>query len=57
MTHNGDYNGIAPTGKRVILRGIMFLRFSDDQVRECWLECDIVGLMRQLGATTLESQI
>lgn len=56
MTHKGDYNGLAATGKSVVLRGIMFLRFSDEQVRECWLECDFIGLLRQLGAATLENQ-
>ena len=57
MTHQREYNGIAATGKQVTLRGIMFLRFVGAQVNECWLECDFIGLMRQLGAMTLEGQI
>ena len=56
MTHQRDYNGIAATGKQVTLRGIMFLRFAGEQVRECWLECDFIGLMRQLGTMMLENQ-
>jgi predicted ester cyclase len=49
MTHEGEFNGIPPTGKRVTLPGIRIMRFAGDKVIECWSESDLMGLMQQLG--------
>lgn len=50
MTHLGEFQGIPPTGRRVRLDGISFMRFADGKVAERWNEADFLGLMRQLGA-------
>ncbi len=49
-THEGPFLGIAPTGKRATLSGIIIDRVSDGQIVESWAQFDILGLLHQLGA-------
>jgi predicted ester cyclase len=49
-THQGDYMGIAPTGKDVEFTGISFYRIEGDKIAESWTAEDQLGLMRQIGA-------
>jgi steroid delta-isomerase-like uncharacterized protein len=35
-THRGEWNGIAPTGKRVEATGLSFMRIKDDKIQESW---------------------
>jgi predicted ester cyclase len=49
-THQGDFQGMAPTGKRVAFTGIAMFRIADGQAVEHWGEMDILGMMQQLGA-------
>jgi predicted ester cyclase len=48
-THRGDFQGIAPTGKRVTVVGNALNRFAGDKQVEVWMEFDTLGLMQQLG--------
>lgn len=48
-THNGDFQGISPTGKRVEISGIAVARIKDGKIVERWLELDQMGMMQQLG--------
>jgi predicted ester cyclase len=48
-THQGEFMGIAPTGKSITLTGILVSRFADDKVVEDWNNYDALGLMQQLG--------
>jgi len=50
-THQGDFNGVAPTGKRVEVRGVQIGRFENGQIVERWGSTDELGLMAQIGAT------
>jgi predicted ester cyclase len=50
-THNGIFQGIAPTGKRVSFGQIGIYRMVDGKIAEIWEEADLLGLMQQLGAT------
>jgi predicted ester cyclase len=52
-THTGVFMGIAPTGKRVSFTGISIDRIAGGKVVESWMNWDELGLLRQLGATTL----
>ena len=52
-THTGTFMGIAPTGKRVSFTGISIDRIAGGKVVESWINWDELGLLRQLGATTL----
>ena len=48
-THQGEFRGIAPTGKELDITGIGIFRFSDGKVVESWDNFDQLGMMRQLG--------
>jgi len=49
-THEGEFNGIAPTGRKIQVRAMEFLRFSDGKMVERWGVTDQIGLLEQLGA-------
>jgi steroid delta-isomerase-like uncharacterized protein len=49
-THEGELFGLAPTGKRVTMGGILFLRIADGKIVERWATNDTLGLLQQLGA-------
>src|SRR5271156_3651729 len=48
-THQGDFMGIAPTGKQFAVTGIHIYRFGDGKLQEEWENWDTLGLLRQLG--------
>jgi steroid delta-isomerase-like uncharacterized protein len=50
-THKGDFKGIAPTGKRVEVRGLQIGRFESGQIVERWGSSDDLGILEQIGAT------
>jgi steroid delta-isomerase-like uncharacterized protein len=49
-THQGEYLGIAPTGKHVAVMGTVTLRIAHGKFQEGWLNMDTLGLLQQLGA-------
>jgi steroid delta-isomerase-like uncharacterized protein len=49
-THEGAFQGIPPTGRRVTLTGISIWRVEGGQIVESWHELDTMGLLQQLGA-------
>jgi len=49
-THAGEFFGIPPTGRPVVMPGVQVLRFQDGRVVEHWAFHDDMGVMRQLGA-------
>jgi predicted ester cyclase len=50
-THSGDFQNIAPTGRRITFGQIAIYRVVDGKISEIWEEADLWGLMQQLGAT------
>jgi predicted ester cyclase len=48
-THEGPFMGVAPTGKRVKVDGIVIDHVRDGKTFERWVQYDGLGLMRQLG--------
>jgi len=48
-THKGEFMGIIPTGKKVVMTGVSFVHIVDGKILEEWSEMDILGLIRQLG--------
>jgi steroid delta-isomerase-like uncharacterized protein len=48
-THQGELEGIAPTGRRVESTGIIISRIEGGKIAEDWANFDDLGLMRQLG--------
>lgn len=49
-THEGDFQGIAPTGETVQITGMGIARVENGRIAESWWEFDAIGLMTQLGA-------
>lgn len=49
-THQGEFQGVAPTGKRIKVRGLQIGRFQNSQIVERWGSTDELGIMRQLDA-------
>jgi predicted ester cyclase len=49
-THGGQGLGVAPTGRKVSIQGIVILRIVDGQIVEGWNSYDQLGLLRQTGA-------
>jgi predicted ester cyclase len=49
-THLGEFEGVAPTGKRVEFKGNSIDRVVEGRIVESWVEVDVLGVMRQLGA-------
>ncbi len=49
-THRGEFQGIAPTGKRIEVSLIDVVRVEDGKFAEHWGGPDMLDLLRQLGA-------
>lgn len=49
-THQGDWRGIAPTGRPVKIAGIQTNRLNNGQIIEQWLVVDQLGMLQQMGA-------
>ena len=48
-THDGELQGLAPTGLPVVFTGINVYRIACGQIVEGWSEPDALGLLQQLG--------
>jgi steroid delta-isomerase-like uncharacterized protein len=48
-THEGEFMGVAATGKRVEAMGVDIVRMADGEIVEHWGEFDAMGLLRQIG--------
>lgn len=48
-THEGVWRGAEPTGERVGMALMMFMRFEDGRMVELWESDDQLGFRRQLG--------
>ncbi len=53
-THQGEFMGIAPTGKEVTWSETHIGRYVDGKLAEHWGDGDDLGLLRQLGAAPVE---
>jgi predicted ester cyclase len=51
-THKGEFQGYAPTGKRVSWTGINIYRVECGRIAEIWSEVDALGRIEQLISTT-----
>jgi predicted ester cyclase len=49
-THLGEFEGISPTGKRIEFVGHSIDSMVEGKIVESWVEVDMLGVMRQLGA-------
>jgi steroid delta-isomerase-like uncharacterized protein len=49
-THQGEFMGMPPSGKRIEVEGIDIVRVRDGQATEHWGVTDTMTMMQQLGA-------
>lgn len=49
-THDGAFQGLAPTGKPISVRGMQIGRFENGKMVERWGSSDELGILKQLGA-------
>lgn len=56
-THEGEFQGFPPTGKRVKLTGIDIDRVAGGKVVECWMAMDELGLLLQLGVIPRQTAV
>jgi steroid delta-isomerase-like uncharacterized protein len=52
-TQNGPLMGIAPSGKKVKIRGLQISKFRDGKMVERWGSSDQLGILQQIGATAI----
>lgn len=52
-THRGPLAGIAPTGRKMKIRGAQLAKFKDGKMVERWGSSDQLGMLTQLGVTQL----
>jgi len=55
-THRGDGLGVAASGRRVSIAGVVIVRFVDGVMAESWNSWDQLGLLRQIGAIPAPDQ-
>lgn len=48
-THEGAFQGVAPTGKRFEVTALQLARFEDGRCVERWGSTDELGMLKQLG--------
>ncbi len=48
-THQGEFMGIAPTGRKISARGVQIARFENGKMVERWGSSDQLGILQQLG--------
>ena len=48
-THQGEFMGVAPTGRSVTYNEMFIFRFADGRVVETWGVVDVYAQMRQIG--------
>jgi ketosteroid isomerase-like protein len=48
-THNGEFMGIAPTGRKFTQAGTSIYRIVGGKIEEAWWLADSLGLLQQLG--------
>ena len=54
-THDGDFAGVAPTGRKISARGVQIARFEDGKIVERWGSSDELGILQQLDAAPASS--
>ncbi|MDD1673081.1 MAG: ester cyclase [Methanomicrobiales archaeon] len=47
--HKGEFMGLPPSGKAIVMTGIEIFRLRNGKIVELWGEANLLGLMQQLG--------
>lgn len=54
-THEGEFNGVEPTGTEVEYEGMAIHAFDGDRIAESWWIADRLAQLRQIGAVDVEA--
>ena len=49
-THQGEFQGVPPTSKRIEITGMVISRIANGKIVEQWGNPNLLGLMQQIGA-------
>jgi steroid delta-isomerase-like uncharacterized protein len=49
-THQGEFQGVAPTGRQMTMTGVTVFRIANGKLIDGWTNEDVLGLLQQLGA-------
>jgi steroid delta-isomerase-like uncharacterized protein len=55
-THQGEFAGIPPTGKQVVMTGIDIDRIANGKLVECWTKSDDLSMLQQIDAIPAPAQ-
>lgn len=55
-THQGEFQGMHPTGKQVEITGMTISRIANGKIIEQWGNPDLLGMMQQLGTVSVPRQ-
>lgn len=55
-THQGEFQGMAPTGKQINVTGIWIDRIANGKIVERWGVVDMLAVMQQLGVIPTPEQ-
>ena len=55
-THQGEFAGIPPTGKQVVMTGIDIDRIANGKLVECWTKSDDLSMLQQINAIPAPAQ-
>jgi predicted ester cyclase len=53
-THNGEYRGLAPTGRKLSYLVAAFWRLAKSKIAEGWVIYDQLDFLDQLGVTKFQ---
>ena len=51
--HTGEFMGLPASGRRVTMKGIDIFRLAEGKIADLWQEVDVMGLLQQISAPTL----
>lgn len=49
-THQGEFQGVPATGKEIRMWGIDLFHLREGRIVEGWIDYDLLGVLRQMGA-------
>jgi predicted ester cyclase len=53
--HKGELFGVAPTGRKVNIEGIIIYEVDNNKIVNHWMQADSVALMQQIGTMPVEA--